>query len=256
MRGLLRALSFLTRGPFPAEDLRPKELARVILWFPVAGITIGGLVAAVYWVAAQGLPPFVAATLALLAGIAVTGGLHEDGLGDTFDALGGRSTPKEMLMITKDSRQGTFGVLAIVGSVMLRVAALAALPAAVGAWTLVVAHCVSRSAVVGVMATSKPVSSRGLGAAYAKELHHISALLTAALGSLLAVVVWGVGGFLIVGVVVVVLAIFMAWVHRNLGGYTGDVLGAVEQFAQAGVLVAAAWMFGRGWEIAPWLPWG
>ena len=254
MNGLRRSLSFLTRLPVRSEELTSAELARAIPWFPVAGVVIGGTVAAVFWVAAQGLPATLAAVPAILTGAAITGGFHEDGLGDTFDALGGGWSTEQMLSIMKDSRQGTFGVLAIVGSVLVRVIALGALPTIVGVWTLVVAHALARGAVIGVMVVSTPVATSGLGASYARELRRPVAAASALVATLGAVVVWGANGLVVIGVVLVVVGRFMIWVHRKIGGYTGDILGAAEQFGEMAVMVTAVFMVGRGWDLASWLP--
>ncbi len=254
MKGLRRALSFLTRLPVPSETLTSVELARAIAWFPAAGLVIGGFVAGVFWVTAQGLSPTLSASLAVLTGAAMTGGFHEDGLGDTFDALGGGWSRDEMLSIMKDSRQGTFGVLAIVGTVLVRVTALAALPVNVGVWTLLLAHSLARGAVVGVMVVSAPVAMSGLGASYARELHRPTAVVSSLLAAGAAVVVWGLNGLLVVGVLAIVVAVFMIWVHGKIGGYTGDILGAAEQFGEMTILAMAVFMVGQGWELVRWLP--
>lgn len=254
MNGLRRSLSFLTRLPVRSEELTSAELARAIPWFPVAGAAIGSVVAAVFWIAAQGLPTPLAAVLAILTGAAITGGFHEDGLGDTFDALGGGWSPEQMLSIMKDSRQGTFGVLAIAGTVLVRVAALAALPTIVGVWVLVLAHSLARGVVVGVMVVSTPVATSGLGASYARELRRGAAAVSSLVAALAPVVVWGANGLVIVGVVLVVVGLFMNWVHGKIGGYTGDILGAAEQFGEMSIMVTAVFMVGQGWGLASWLP--
>lgn len=254
MKDLRRSLSFLTRLPVLSETLTSTELARAIPWFPAAGFVIGGLVAAVFWVAAQGLSPTLAASLAILTGAAVTGGFHEDGLGDTFDALGGGWSRDEMLSIMKDSRQGTFGVLAIVGSMFVRVAALAALSTNVGVWVLVLAHVLARGAVIGVMVLSTPVATSGLGASYARELHRPSAVASVLITAFAAIAIWSINGVLVIGVLVVVVGLFVVWVHRKIGGYTGDILGATEQFGEMAIMVTAVFMVGRGWELASWVP--
>jgi adenosylcobinamide-GDP ribazoletransferase len=254
MKGLRRALSFLTRLPIQSEELTSVELARSIPWFPVAGIFIGGLVAVVYGLGVQGLPPSLSATLAVFIGAAVTGGFHEDGLGDTFDALGGGWSSDQMLEIMKDSRQGTFGVLAIVGSMFVRVVALAELSTSIGIWTLVLAHVLARGAVVGVMVLSTPVATNGLGAAYARELHRPSGIASTLVTAFAALAIWGINGVVVVGVVIVVVGLFMVWVHNKIGGYTGDILGAAEQFGEMAIMVTAVFMVDRGWELASWVP--
>src|SRR4030095_13904282 len=100
---------------------------RSVPWFPVVGAGVGLVVAGVYGGGRLALPPLPAAALGLVAGICVTGAFHEDGLGDTADAFVGGWDRESTTRILKDPRLGTFGVLAVAASLLLRVAAVAAL---------------------------------------------------------------------------------------------------------------------------------
>src|ERR1700740_173106 len=121
-RELLDALRFMTIIPVPSSDTAntPDWLSRCAKYFPVVGIGVG-LVSAVVWLLADRIwGPVVASLLAVAASIAVTGALHEDGLADTADGLGGGSSVEKRLAIMKDSRIGTFGTLALVFGPALR----------------------------------------------------------------------------------------------------------------------------------------
>ncbi|MBP9916473.1 MAG: adenosylcobinamide-GDP ribazoletransferase, partial [Thiobacillaceae bacterium] len=88
MRGLILAIQFLTRLPTPrVVDFRPEELAGGVVWFPLVGGLVGGLVAAAVWLGGL-LDPWLGALLGLAVWVAVTGALHLDGLADLADALG------------------------------------------------------------------------------------------------------------------------------------------------------------------------
>ena len=100
---------------------------------------MGGSLAGVYiTVNSLGLPAGLAAILALAAGMMMTGGLHEDGLADCADGFGGGQTRDQKLEIMKDSRVGSYGVLALILVIAARIMALAALPATAQSLILVI----------------------------------------------------------------------------------------------------------------------
>ena len=152
-RGFWLAVQFFTRLPTPQfEGFRAEWLNDAAKWFPAVGLLVGGLSAAVLWLAAQVFPMPIAAGLALAAGAVVTGAFHEDGLADTFDALGGHVDRAKALVIMKDSRLGSYGALALLLVTGLRWAALAALPLALAIPALVAAHAVARGGATALMA--------------------------------------------------------------------------------------------------------
>ena len=238
----LGAVQFLTRLPVPhLEGFAPTWLDRGVKYFPLAGLLVGAICAAVLLAASTFWTGVLPALLAVAVGIAATGAFHEDGFADFFDAMGGASR-EARLVIMKDSRLGTFGVLALGIGVALKVLALAALTPGVAAAALIAAHAGGRFAAIGMMrslpyagdlstAKPKPLATNitGLGLAVAAcfglpptLLLPISAGLTACLIAFAA-------------------AIFMAWrAKRLLGGFTGDVLGAIEQSYEIAFLLAAA----------------
>ena len=156
-RGLLAdahlALTFLTRLPLPANGpCVPGALARAMRLFPLAGAVVGLAGGGVFVLAHSAVPPLLAALLAVLATVLVTGALHEDGLADTADGLGARGGRENRLAAMRDSRSGVYGVLALVFSVAVRAAALAAAPAALaGLGACVAAAALSRATIPAVM---------------------------------------------------------------------------------------------------------
>ena len=148
----LCAVQFLTRVPTPAlRGFESDWISRSARYFPLVGMLVGGVCAAVFWGAAQLWSGWLPALLAIAAGVLVTGAFHEDGLADTADGLGGGSTLAKRLTIMKDSRIGTYGALALGLVLALKAAALAELPAGLGAWALVAAHAGGRGAAVLAM---------------------------------------------------------------------------------------------------------
>ena len=236
---LLGAVSFLTRVPTGTGPKRPAELARFVPWFPLVGALVGAAVGGLYAGMSVLLPPLVAAAVAVTAGVAITGAFHEDGLGDTADAfLGGRDR-EDTVRILKDPRLGTFGVLAVSASLLLRVAAVAALPPAAALAALPAAHALSRAATVGVMAAVPPAAEQGLGAAYVRALGGRQALLGIAIGVVIAAALLRVWALPAAALAAVAAAALGRLAHRRIGGVSGDVLGAVQQAGETLTLLVA-----------------
>jgi adenosylcobinamide-GDP ribazoletransferase len=236
------AVQFLTRLPTPRlADFEPDWIARSVRYFPLAGQLVGLLSAAV-WLAAGRVWPGLPAAMAIGAGVLITGGFHEDGLADTADGLGGGRDRAQKLLIMKDSRLGSYGALALGLVTALRIAALAACPPWAGALALIVAHGAARAAAVVVMAALPYAGdvdaakvappTRGPGwteVAIALLLGGWPLLLLPPGKALLAI---GLAAAATVGMAVIA--------RRQIDGVTGDVLGAIEQLAEAALLCGAA----------------
>lgn len=242
----VHALQFLTRLPVPAIlDHDPAHLGRAARYFPAVGLIVGALAGAVFAAALWlGLPPLVAATLALGAQMLVTGALHEDGLADCADGLGGGATRERALEIMRDSRIGSYGALALGMSVLLRVGALAPMGPLQGLAALVIAAVLGRAAVVMTLVSLPYARREGLasGAARAGGMATVLVALGTALAA--AVLLGGLPG--LAAVVAAALAWTMAsWrLMRRLQGYTGDGIGATEQLAEIAALMVLSVTWG------------
>jgi adenosylcobinamide-GDP ribazoletransferase len=232
-------VSFLTRVPAGTGERPVEELAGFVPWFPVVGAGVGLAVAATYAASRLLLPPLPAATLAVVAGIGLTGAFHEDGLGDTADAFMGHHDRDGTLRILKDPRLGTFGVLAVVASLLLRVGAVAALAPGAALAALPAAHALSRAGAVATMAALPAAGDTGLGASYVLALSRRRALAGAAAGLAIAVALLGVTAVWAAAAAAAAAALLGRLAVRRIGGVTGDVLGAVQQLGEMLVLLAA-----------------
>ncbi|MDO5621338.1 MAG: adenosylcobinamide-GDP ribazoletransferase [Paracoccus sp. (in: a-proteobacteria)] len=233
---LLLALVWLTRLPF-GRWLPPDApvLARAAWAFPLVGLVVGGIGAAALTLAQTlELSPALAGLLAVGAMILTTGALHEDGLADLADGMGGRD-PKQRLEIMRDSRIGSYGVLALI--VVTGVRALAVSDA--GALALITAAVLSRAAIVVVMVTLPQARTDGLSQSAGHPTRQVVMLACG-----LALVIGAVLTGLVLPVVVLIVALVTLWMGRlarqRLGGRTGDVLGAVQQCAEAAALIGLA----------------
>lgn len=229
------ALGYFTRLPVPAwVGYSSDGLVRAACYLPAVGLLVGGFGALVFWLAMHVWPQPVAVVLSMVATIALTGAFHEDGLGDTADGLGGGWDKAKILAIMKDSRVGSYGVIAIVLALLGKFALLSTLPAGQVVVALIAGHAVSRFCAVSLMATmdyarddetskARPVASRlGLGPL-------LFALVFAGLPLLLLTPEQALTAVALAALATLWLA---AKCRRWLGGYTGDCLGAVQQLAE------------------------
>jgi adenosylcobinamide-GDP ribazoletransferase len=235
------AFAFYTRIP-PRPEIDQLDLARASWAAPVVGAVIGLVGAAIYGTAhAVGLPAFAAAALALAAMLWVTGCLHEDGLADTLDGFGGGASRERKLEIMRDSRIGTYGACALALSILLRAGALASISQdgpVIAA--LIAAHASARSTIPLFMRLVPPARVDGLSAA-AGEPPFGSALGAAAIGAAALLLGLGVRKSLIaVAVLVSIMILIGRLCIKQIGGQTGDVLGALEQTGEIAVLLIAA----------------
>lgn len=237
MRGFFAAIAFLTRLPVPARVFGGQGARSAQLpWYPWVGLLLGALLWCLAWLLASATP-MLAAALVLVAWVALTGGLHVDGLADSADAwVGGIGDRERTLSIMKDPRSGPIGVAAVVLVLLLKFAALASLPPLSAA--LWVAPVLGRAALTAAFMSTPYVRSGGIGSALVGESRVVCAL---SLGLVvLAVVLAGWGGL---RALLVAVAVFLAWRRaclKRLGGMTGDTCGALAELTEAAVLVAMA----------------
>jgi adenosylcobinamide-GDP ribazoletransferase len=237
------AILFCTRVPLVhSSSICGSDVARASWAFPIAGALVGAIGALVYGAACRvGLPALPAAALALAATTASTGCLHEDGLADTADGFGGGKDRERKLAIMRDSRLGAYGACALAISFLLRWSALATIadPIAVAS-ALPAAHAAARATLPAFMRFVPPARSDGLSAEAGRPM--LSSAAGAALLGVLALLI-GVGpvGALIGVVLLASAGILMSLLSmRQIGGQTGDVVGALEQTNEILCLLTAA----------------
>jgi len=237
------AISLCTRLPIgPSAVVGDGDVARASWAFPVAGLVVGLFGAAIFWLASRlHLPPMAASALAMTATVLLTGAMHEDGLADTADGFGGGKTRETKLAIMRDSRIGTYGACALALSLMLRWSALAEIsePRLV-AVALISAHVSARAAVPIFMSLVSPARADGLSTS-AGQPPRQSGTIALLLGTICLLISFGPSGalkaLLVLGLIGLVLARLTI---RQIGGQTGDVLGALEQSCEAAVLLIAS----------------
>lgn len=227
---LKRATALLTRLPITADfSHRQAEAA----WaYPVVGFGVGLLSMwvgmALLWV---GLPAAVTAFVVVAFGLFLTGALHEDGLADCADGFWGGFTLERRLEIMRDSRIGTYGVLALVLSAGLRVALFAEL-LTVAPWALPLAAAASRGVLPYMMHKMPHARRDGLSKATGQPSRKTA---------LMAMLIAGIPLLLIAPLSVMCLGVAcwacMRLAFAKIKGQTGDVLGATQQVTEITLLM-------------------
>jgi adenosylcobinamide-GDP ribazoletransferase len=237
VNGLWSAIAFLTRLPVPATEVR---LDAAVPWFPVVGVLLGGMLAVADLVfGVVGISPLVVSVLLVTLLLILTGALHADGLIDTCDAVIGHATPERRLEIMRDPRTGAFGVVGLVCVVVLKVAAVDALPASTRGVSLVLAPTLGRWAII-LLATVFPYGRpSGMGQPL-KDGATPRALTVASLAPLaVCALAWPSSALL--GVLALAVALSIGrWLMSMLPGLTGDCYGAACEVVETVVWLAAA----------------
>lgn len=232
----LAALGLLTRIPVPARVWQcPGVQSRSLPWYPLVGLLLGALLAALAWLL-HGAPPLLAAALLVAAWAWLSGGLHLDGLADSADAwVGGLGDRERTLAIMKDPRSGPAGVTALVLVLLLKTAALAALAGT--AWQLLwLAPLLARAALTAAFLALPYVRAGGMGAGLAGAARGPCAIaLLVTLGLALAA---GMPGAFALLAGAGVFALWRRACRERLGGITGDTCGALAELVETAVLVA------------------
>jgi len=242
LKDVYASVLFLTRLPAPSWPAATnRQLAHSMWAFPVAGISAAVIAGAAFAIAeALGLPLFVAGLVGIAALILVTGALHEDGLADTTDGIGGGHDVQSRLEIMSDSRIGSYGTIALIVSVTSRAALLATIAQplfVLGA--LVAAAAISRAALPLTIALDTPAKTSGLGVDAGKP-DGINIGLAVLLGTVATAMAAPAGWFICV-IAALLSALVASWFCRTrLGGYTGDTLGAAQQMAEFAALAVIA----------------
>jgi len=242
---LAACLRFYSRLDVPLAPSAQLHFPAALRALPVAGAIIGGCGAVMLLAArAIGVPPLPAAVCGVAALVAVAGGLHEDGLADLADGFGGGATREKKLEIMRDSRLGSYGAAALMLGLMARVTALASIGDRgiwLAAFALVAAGALSRLAGLAPLIMLQPARPDGAGASVARP--SFATLRAAiALGAAIAAPLLLAGASLphLLGAATAAgfAAIAVARLARSqIGGYTGDVLGAAQQTAEIAFLL-------------------
>lgn len=234
-------LQFLTKLPLPFEiHADAEDFSKGVIYFPLVGLIIGLLMAGVYSGVVYLSNTLVASVLVVAFEIFITGGLHLDGLADSFDGLYSYRDKERMLEIMKDSRVGTNGVLVLVVVIILKIALIYSIKSPL--YILILMPAVSRCMIVVLAATSKYARQKGMGGFFIEKttkLQLVIALVLTLMAHLIQV------ELLAVSLVILVLTFLYRWhVYTKIDGVTGDILGSAAELSEVFYLLVAVLMLG------------
>lgn len=235
----LLMLQFLTRIPINISlNCDRENFRRGALFLPVVGFIIGGIQWVIYYLLHRVMPSSIISIFVVLTGAMVTGALHIDGLGDTCDGFYAFKGKERIIEIMKDSRIGSFGAIAIVMDLLLKVAAIAALinyrrPAAI-----IAAVVIGRFSIVFMSFISKPAKSSGSGNLFIGNMNKAIVLVSAVLTILICSLLLGVKASAVVFIGTLILTFLISkYSESKIDGATGDILGANNELAEILALV-------------------
>lgn len=230
-------LQFLTRLPININiDFDKKILSKTPLFFSIIGIIIGGISAAVYY-ALSFFSKDIAALGAVFSLIVITGGLHIDGLSDTCDGFFSSRSKEKILEIMKDSRVGTFGVIAIVFNILSKYVLLKDMDVDMAVPALIIACSTGRTMIVMFFSFGKSARPGGMGEIFmskaSKKYFAITIILLLIVGFILGKYVF----LMAFAAAIIFSLLFMKYSYKVIGGVTGDVYGAVSEISEIIVLL-------------------
>jgi len=239
MTSFLLALQFLTIIPVRLKDVNAKLMARSMIWFPFVGAILGFiLIAAADLLSRSGFPSLSVDTVVIILLVLLTGGMHLDGLSDTFDAVLSGKNKEEMLRIMRDSHAGVMGILAIVSIILLKIAFLYAISSPLKPMALVLMCIVSRWSMVFSMFLFPYAREEGKAKAYINGMNLKTFILAT-----LVVLVFIMGIFSMMEASIFLLVAVCTYLiggsfNKKIGGITGDTLGALCEINEVVILAS------------------
>lgn len=239
LKRILLMVQFFTSLPLKISlEVKEEDFGKGLAFAPLVGLLIGGILAAAYYVFLQVFAGNAAIVLTVITYIILTGGLHLDGLGDTFDGLFSNRSRERILEIMRDSRVGTNAVLAITSILLLNVAALTSIkPDSILKVLLLMPVAGRMGSLAGAAVSRYARSGEGLG----KSFIGYCGLRECAVGSVIHVAVFtlagGMSGAVVAAAVLIFPVLAVKFFSRKISGATGDILGAVCELNQTAFLL-------------------
>ena len=243
----LVAVQLLTSFPVSVgRNVGPDRLGRATTWFPVLGLLMGLVLSGLNWVLAWVLPPLLINALLVAALVLMTGAMHLDGLADTFDGTAGYRDREERLRIMHDSRTGAFGVVAIVVVLLVKFAAIGAVPASRISAALILMPVLSRWAMVYAIFAFRYARPEGMGAAWKQATgfpQFLGATVVAVAVAAALIPALSLAGFVALGGVWFFTTVMALYLRGKLGGLTGDTYGAINEVMEVVTMAVIAVIF-------------
>ena len=240
---LLLAISFLTRLPVKLNfTVSGAHLNQASRYFALVGLLLGVLLALLYSIFQLLLPPSISVLLMMAVGLLLTGAFHEDGWADVWDGFGGGWQVEQKLAIMKDSRLGTYGAAALFIILLVKFQSLLFLSGSLlnVLSSIVIGQCLSRAVATSLIFSMDYVNADATSKVKPLAMHlsvtSLAILLLTAGVVLSCLIVFGVmlwqTAIVMMAVLLILRQLLIYWFKQQLGGYTGDCLGAAQQLSE------------------------
>ena len=234
--GFLAALQFLTVVSV-RRAVTPQGIAFSLVYFPIVGLGIGGLLYGLYRLFDLFLPLALTSALVIAALVLVSGANHLDGFIDTCDGMAAGRTPEQRLAIMRDTHAGSFGVVGVCCLFLVKYVALLFLPAQFHMAALLLMPVMGRWAMVYALSMYPSARSEGMGHAYRRQARWWALAVATLISVAIAFGLMRVRGLALVAAVWIAVLLLSTLLSRKLGGLTGDTYGATNEVTEALALV-------------------
>ncbi len=245
---LLAALQFLTIIPVKRR-FSAGQLGRSTVYFPVVGLIIGLILAALNYLLSLVLPPNVVNALLVVSLVVLSGGLHLDGLADTCDGLAKQGTPAERRRVMHDSRVGGFGVIGIALVLLVKYISLNSLPPSLMTFSLIIAPVISRWAMVYAIFAYPYGRASGLGKAFKRATGWQELVIATLIALVLTAGLLKLAGVVVLFLVWLLTMAVAVYLKRKFAGLTGDTYGAINEVAESTVFIFLSLLAYKHWLV-------
>lgn len=245
---LLAALQFLTVIPVK-RSFSAEQVGRSTGYFPVVGIVIGVILAALNYLLSLVLPSSVVNALLVVSLVVLSGGLHLEGLADTCDGLAKHGTPDERRGVMHDSRVGGFGVIGIALVLLVKYISLNSLPQGLMMFTLVTTPVISRWAMVYAIFAYPYARASGLGKAFKQATGWRELVMATLVALVLAAALLKLAGLVTLFMLWLLTMAVAVYLKRKFAGLTGDTYGAINEVAESAVFILLSLLAYKHWLV-------
>jgi adenosylcobinamide-GDP ribazoletransferase len=246
--GLLAAFQFLTLLPIK-RSFTAGQIGRSTVYFPIVGIVIGLVLAGLNYLLSLVLPGSVVNVLLVASLAAASGGLHLDGLADTFDGIAGHRTPEQRLEIMRDSRIGGFGAIALGLFLLIEYVSLNSIPANLKFFVLILAPALSRWTMVYAVCAYPYARPTGLGRAFKDAVTWPQLAVATLVTVAAAVVLFKIAGLVVMAGCWIAVISISAYLKQQLRGLTGDTYGAINEIVTVVVFILISLLSFKHWLL-------
>lgn len=242
MKRFISILQFMTRIPINIDTGFDEEFHKTITYFPLVGLVLGVLIYIIGLVSGIFFDSFITSIIVTLALVILTGGLHIDGLGDTFDAIYSYRDKERMLEIMKDSRLGTNSLLAIMFLILLKIGFIYSIINNNLLWTVIFMPVVARLGVIVMMYKTVTPRENGMGNLFigkaSTSMFTIAILYTIILMIGISKLIFLASTFeamMLISTIIVLLIfnnLFKKHIYKKIDGVTGDILGCTIELGE------------------------